>query len=76
MLGSSKSNRYSGDFVIARFVIARFDSTYFTVILPCRLSKAIKVVRYKGVFVIAGFVKAGCHCIGILLDSRSRLHTR
>ena len=34
VLGSSKSIRYSGDFVIAGFVIAGFISTYFTVILP------------------------------------------
>ena len=33
-LGLSKSIRYSGDFVIARFVIAGFVSTHFTVILP------------------------------------------
>ena len=33
-LGPSKSIRYGGDFVIARFVIAGFVSTYFTVILP------------------------------------------
>ena len=34
MLGQSKNIRYSGDFVIARFVIASFVSTYFTLILP------------------------------------------
>ena len=33
-LGPSKTIRYSGDFVIAGFVIAGFLSTYFTVILP------------------------------------------
>ena len=33
-LGPSKSICYIGDFVIAGFVIARFVSTYFTVILP------------------------------------------
>ena len=33
-LGPSKSIRYSGDFVMARFVIAGFVSIYFTVILP------------------------------------------
>ena len=33
-LGPSKTIRYIGDFVIAGFVIARFVSTYFTVILP------------------------------------------
>ena len=34
MLGTSKSIRYSGDFVIAGFVIAGFVSIYFTEILP------------------------------------------
>ena len=34
ILGPSKSIRYSGDFVIAGFVIAGFVSPYFTVILP------------------------------------------
>ena len=33
-LGPSKSIRYSGDFVIAGFVIAGFFSIYFTEILP------------------------------------------
>ena len=33
-LGPSKSIRYSGDFVIARFVIAGYVSPYFTVIRP------------------------------------------
>ena len=33
-LGPSKSIRYSGDFIIAGFVIAEFVSPYFTVILP------------------------------------------
>ena len=33
-LGPSKSIRYSGDFVIAGFVIVGFVSPYFTVILP------------------------------------------
>ena len=33
-LGPSKSIRYSGNFVIAEFVIAGFVSKYFTVILP------------------------------------------
>ena len=33
-LGPSKSIRYSGDFVIAGFVIVGFISIYFTVILP------------------------------------------
>ena len=33
-LGPSKSIRCSGDFVIAGFVVARFISTYFTLILP------------------------------------------
>ena len=33
-LGPSKSIRYSGDFIIAGFVIAGFVSPYFTVILP------------------------------------------
>ena len=32
-LEPSKSIRYSGDFVIERFVLAGFVSTYFTVIL-------------------------------------------
>ena len=40
--------RYSGVFVIAGFVIARFVSTYFTVILP----------GFHMLFVIAGFVIA------------------
>ena len=48
-LGASKSNHYSGDFIIAGFV-----STYFTAILPGFL----EVFRFNGVFVIAGF-----HCI-------------
>ena len=51
-LGPSKSIRYSGDFVIARFVIAEFVSIYFTEILP----------GFQMLFVIAGFVKAGFHC--------------
>ena len=34
VLGPSKSICYRTDFVIAGFIIARFISTYFTVILP------------------------------------------
>ena len=34
MLRPSKSIRYSGDFVMAGFVIAGFVSTYFTAVLP------------------------------------------
>ena len=45
--GPSKSIRYSGDFIIVGFVIARFVSTYFTVIL-------------LGFQIM--FVTVGCHC--------------
>ena len=48
--------RYSGDFVIAGFVIAGLVSTYFTVILSLS-----NVVRYNGIGVFR--VIAGCHCI-------------
>ena len=52
-LGPSKSIRYSGDFVIAQFITAGFVSIYLTVILP----------GFYVLFVIAGFVIAGCHCM-------------
>ena len=45
MLGPSKSIRYSGEIVIAGFVIAGFVSTYFTVILP----------GFQMLFAITGF---------------------
>ena len=48
-LGTSKSIRFSRDFVIAELVIAGFISTYFTVIL----------LGFQMLFVIAG-----CHCLG------------
>ena len=57
-LGPSKSIRSSGDFSIAGLGIARFVSTYFTVIL---LGFQFYVVRCNRAFVIARFVIAGCH---------------
>ena len=54
MLGPSKSICYSGDFIIAGFVIVGFVSIYFYYCNSARLST---VVRYNGVFIIAG-----CHC--------------
>ena len=51
-LHNLKSIRYSGDFVIAGFVIAGLT------VIPGGLSS----VRYNGVFVIAGFLIVGCHC--------------
>ena len=53
MLGPSKSIRYSGDFIIAGFVIVGFVSIYFYYCNSARLSN----VHYNGVFIIAG-----CHC--------------
>ena len=45
-------------FVIAGFVTVGFVSTYFTVILP---GFQMMLLCYNGVFVMAGFVIAGCH---------------
>ena len=54
------------------FVIAEFVSTYLTVILP----GFQMFCRYNGVFVIAGFVVAGFHCISIgLLRSGNQVGT-
>ena len=52
-LGLSKSICYSRDFLIAGFV-----SRYFIVILP-----GFQMLFIIGVFIKAGFVIAGCHCI-------------
>ena len=57
----SKSIRYIEDFVIARFVIAGFVSTYFTVILLG--FQMLFVIRGSSLQVTAGFIIAGCHCI-------------
>ena len=49
-LGPSKSIRYSGDFVIAGFIIVRFSSRYFTVILPFFICCSLKQgLCYSGV---------------------------
>ena len=47
-LGPSKSIRYSG---------VRFRHTYH-----CNSAGLSNATHYNGVFVIAGFVIAGCHC--------------
>ena len=64
MLGPLKSIRYGGDFVIAGFVLAGFVSPYFIVIL----SGFQMLFIIKGLHYIAGFIIAGCHCIGQMLD--------
>ena len=51
-LGSSKSIRYSGDFIIAGFIV-----------FYCNSAGLSNVVQCNGAFIIAGFAIAGCHCI-------------
>ena len=59
-LGPSKSIRCSGHYFIAVFVVAR--NLHFH-IFYCNSARLSNVVRYNsGLFVIAGFVIAGCHC--------------
>ena len=54
-LGPSKSIRYSG----VRFHIFYYNSAGLS-----------DVVRYTGIFVIAGSIKAGCHCTVFLSSYR------
>ena len=51
-LGPSKSVRYSG---------VRYNGVHFC-IFYCNSAGLLNVVRYNGVFVIAEFAIAGCHC--------------
>ena len=45
-------------------------------IFYCNSAGLSDVVRYNGVFVIAGFVKAGCHCTVFLSSYRKQARRR